>query len=218
MFLLLAALAIAQDHITLQTEDGGTIFADLYSANSTRGVVLAHGGQFKKESWEKQARELVNAGFRVIAFDFRGFGKSHGPGTSDLYTAPLHLDVLAAVRFLHNAGTKSVSVVGGSMGGGAAADATIFGRPGEIERVIVLGAAAGNGPPEKIQGRKLFIVARDDKSGSEPRLPGIMAEYEKIQEPKRMILLEGSAHAQFLFRTDQGGRVMREILEFLAAK
>jgi acetyl esterase/lipase len=34
--------------------------------------------------------------------------------------APLHLDVLAAVRYLRKMGAKTVSVVGGSMGGGAA--------------------------------------------------------------------------------------------------
>jgi hypothetical protein len=32
-----------------------------------------------------------------------------------------------------------------------------------------------------------------------------------------MILLDGDAHAQFLFETDQGPRVMREILRFLTA-
>jgi hypothetical protein len=62
----------------------------------------------------------------------------------------------------------------------------------------------------------LFIVARDDASGDGPRLPGIRAKYEKAPEPKKLILLEGSAHAQFLFDTDQGERVMREILRFLS--
>jgi hypothetical protein len=33
-----------------------------------------------------------------------------------------------------------------------------------------------------------------------------------------MIILEGSAHAQYLFATDQGERVMREILKFLSDK
>jgi hypothetical protein len=33
-----------------------------------------------------------------------------------------------------------------------------------------------------------------------------------------MIILEGGAHAQFLFKTNQGDRVMREILRFLSVK
>ena len=87
------------DHVTFPTEDGALIYADVYGAGS-RGVVLAHGGRFTKESWEPQAQSLVNAGFFVLAFDFRGFGKSHGPGDSDMFTAPMHLDVLAAVHYL----------------------------------------------------------------------------------------------------------------------
>src|SRR5690348_16768649 len=78
------------DHVTFSTQDGALIYADVYGTGS-RGVVLAHGGRFTKESWEPQARSLVNAGFFVLAFDFRGFGKSHGPGDSDMFTAPMHL-------------------------------------------------------------------------------------------------------------------------------
>jgi hypothetical protein len=116
------------EHISLKTEDGGLIYADLYGEGD-RGVVLAHGGRFTKESWQPQAQSLSRAGFRVIAFDFRGFGRSHGPGDSDLFTAPLYLDVLAAVRYLRKNGAKTVAVMGGSLGGGAAADASIASRP-----------------------------------------------------------------------------------------
>jgi pimeloyl-ACP methyl ester carboxylesterase len=213
-FLLLGSAA-AQKQVSFPTQDGGLIYADMYGEGA-RGVVLAHGGRFNKESWEKQARVLEKAEFRVLAIDFRGYGQSRGPGQSDPMSAPLHLDVLAAVRYLRKAGATTVSVVGGSMGGGAAADATIEAQAGEIDGLVGLGASAGNGPPEKIKGRKLFIVARDDASGDGPRLPGIQKQYEKMPEPKQLVILDGSAHAQFLFQTDQGERVMREILQFLS--
>jgi len=211
----LSALAAAQEPISFATQDGGLIYADIYGKGG-RGVVLAHGGRFHKESWEKQARVLAANGFRVLAFDFRGFGQSRGPGQSDLYSAPVQLDVLAAVRYLKNSGAKTVSVVGGSFGGGAAADAAIQANPGEIDRVVLLAAEPG-AQPEKLKGRKLEIIARDDASGDGPRLPGIQAAWKKVPEPKELIILEGSAHAQFLFQTDQGERVMREILRFLLA-
>src|SRR3989454_12001167 len=118
--LLLTRFAVAQEHVSFPTEDGGVVYADLYGKGE-RGLVLAHGGRFNKESWEKQARTLASAGVRVLALDFRGYGKSHGPGDSAPMDAPLHLDVLAAVRYLRKTGAKSVSVVGGSMGGGYAA-------------------------------------------------------------------------------------------------
>src|SRR5947209_17283506 len=93
--LAFASLAAAQEHVSFPTEDGGVIYADVYGKGD-RGVVLAHGGQFKKESWAKQAQALTAAGFRVLAFDFRGYGQSRGPGQSDVFTAPLQLDVLGA--------------------------------------------------------------------------------------------------------------------------
>jgi pimeloyl-ACP methyl ester carboxylesterase len=214
--LLLAKKATAQTHVSFPTEDGGLIYADVYG-DGARAVVLAHGGRFNKESWAKQAQTLVSAGFRVLALDFRGYGKSLGPGDSDPMDAPLHLDVLAAVRYLRKSGAKSVSVVGGSMGAGAAGDASIASQPEEIDRLVFLGGAP-NGPAEKLKSPCLFIVARDDTSGDGPRLPGIQRQYDKAPQPKSLIILEGSAHAQYLFQTDQAERVMREILTFLSSK
>src|SRR6476660_153877 len=91
---ILSLRVLAQEHLSIPTSDGGAIAADLYGKGD-HGVVLAHGGRFNKESWSKQARELQAAGFRVLAFDFRGYGQSKGPGQKDVFTAPLHLDVLA---------------------------------------------------------------------------------------------------------------------------
>jgi dienelactone hydrolase len=207
--------ATAQEPVSFSTSDGGLVFGTLYGTGNC-GVVLAHGGRFNKESWAKQARVLEMAGFRVLAFDFRGYGQSRGPGQSDPLSAPLHLDVLAAVRYLRKRGAQTVSVVGGSMGGAAAGDASIASEPGEIDRVVFLGAAP-NGPAEKLKSAILFLVARDDTSGNGPRLPGIRTQYEKAPPPKELILLDGSAHAQSLFETEQGERVMREMLRFLSS-
>jgi pimeloyl-ACP methyl ester carboxylesterase len=103
------------------------------------------------------------------------------------------------------------------MGGGAAGDASITTPPGTIDRLVFLGSAP-NLPADRLQSPSLFIVARDDASGTELRLPWIRAQYEKAPQPKELIVLDGSAHAQFLFQTDQGDRVMREILRFLSKK
>jgi pimeloyl-ACP methyl ester carboxylesterase len=211
---LLVTSAPAQRTVSFPTSDGGVVFADLYG-HGEKGLVLAHGGRFNKESWRPQAEQFAAAGFFVLAFDFRGFGSSHGPGQADLYTAPMELDVLASVRYLHENGAKSVSVVGGSFGGGAAGDASIKSAPGEIDRLVFLGSSP-NGPADKLKSPSLFIVARDDTSGDGPRLPGIRAQFEKAPQPKKLVILEGSAHAQYLFQTPQAERVMREILQFLS--
>jgi pimeloyl-ACP methyl ester carboxylesterase len=199
---LLTQLVSAQQTISFPTQDGGQICADLYG-NGDRAVVLAHGGRFTKASWQDQARTLVSAGFRVLAFNFRGFGCSTGPGQADFDNAPFENDVLAAVHYMKTNGVKTVSVVGGSFGGSAAGDASIKSGPGEIDRIVFLGAAP-NLPAEKLKSRALFIVARDDANDDGLRLPGIRAQYEKAPQPKELI------------QTDQSDRVMREILRFLS--
>lgn len=197
--------------VSFPTQDGGIVHADLYGKGE-RAVVLAHGGRFTKESWKEQAAILVKEGFRVLAIDFRGRGQSGG-GPED----GVRYDVLAAVRYLRENGARTVSIVGASFGGGAAAEASVEAKPGEIDRLVLL-AHSPIDKPEQMKGRKLFILTRDDFSGSgKLRLPAIREQYEKAPGPKELVLLEGSAHAQFVFETDQGERLMREILRFLSA-
>lgn len=205
----------AQERVAFATSDSGLIHADLFG-NGERGVALAHGGRFNKESWAEQARTLAAAGFRVLALDFRGYGQSRGRGQDDPLSAPLHLDVLAAVRYLKKNGAKSVAVVGGSMGGGAAANASIAAEAGEIDRLVLLAPMAID-HPERMKGRKLFIAAANDTTASgKPRLIKIREQFENAPEPKELVILEGYAHAQALFQTEQGERLMREIMKFLS--
>ena len=61
------------------------------------------------------------------------------------------------------------------------------------------------------------ILTRDDSSGGGAlRLPKVREQYQRAGEPKELVILEGSAHAQFVFETEQGERLMREILRFLS--
>src|SRR4029077_16557351 len=99
-----------QETVSFPTDAVGLIYADLYGEGD-RAVLLVHGGRFNKESWAKQAQILAAAKFRVLGIDMRGYGKSRGPGDSAPMDAPLHLDVLAAVRYLRQSGAKSVAIV-----------------------------------------------------------------------------------------------------------
>lgn len=200
--------------VSFGTADGGVVFAD-ESGSGASAVVLAHGGRFDKASWAEQARALAAAGFRVLAIDFRGHGRSHGGAPSSDPYADLELDVLAAVLYLRQNGARTVSVVGGSMGGGAAAQAAVASRPGTIDRLVLL-APSSIVRPEGMQGRKLFVIARDDPRGDgKPRLPDLLDQFDRAPQPKELLILEGTAHAQHLFETDQGARLMQAILDFL---
>lgn len=70
--------------------------------------------------------------------------------------------------------------------------------------------------PGKDTGPQLIIASVDDANDGGLRLPAIREALNKMEEPKELIAVNGSAHAQFLFRSDQGERVMQEILRFLS--
>ena len=211
-----AAPEIRPELVTIPVSDGGTVCADRYGRGS-RGLVLAHGGRFDKESWAKQALAFARAGFEVLAIDFRGYGCSRGGRPNAEPLVDLDLDVLAAVRWLREQGATSVSIIGGSMGGGAAAEASTKLGPGELDRLILLSPAAIE-HPEKMTGRKLFVANRDDLNASgSPRLAAIHDQFDRASEPKEFLLLEGSAHAQFIFESDAGDRLVQEILRFLTS-
>jgi pimeloyl-ACP methyl ester carboxylesterase len=213
--IVLAGFTAAQERVSFSTQDGGLVYADVYGKGE-RGVVLAHGGGVLKGSWEKQGRALAEAGFRSLALDFRGEGQSRG-GTQTLPPDEgRHFDVLAAVRYLRKTGAKSVAVVGASMGGDYAAEAAEA-EPDAIDRLVLLAAGAYT-PLIRMRGRKLFIMSRDDVIGdNKPRLHKIREQYGRAADPKEFVILDGSAHAQRIFATGQGERLMREILRFLSA-
>lgn len=187
--------------VTLTGQDGVSVQALIFG-DGPRGVVLAHGGRFNKESWRPQAEALASKGFQVLAFDFR----------SD--DATRYLDILAAVKHLRQSGTESVAVVGASMGGDHAAKACEA-EPASISRLVLLAAGAYT-TLSRCEAKKLFVMARYDVIGdNQPRLPAIRARYERASGPKRFVTLNGSAHAQAIFGSNEGSRLMRELLKFM---
>jgi non-heme chloroperoxidase len=80
-------------------------------------VVLIHGWPSSREMWEYQLADIVNAGYRVIKYDRRGFGKSSKPWTGydyDSLAGDLH-------EILEQLDLSKAILVGFSMGGGEVA-------------------------------------------------------------------------------------------------
>lgn len=189
--------------VSFKASDGGTIYANLYGEGD-RAVLLAHGSVFNKESWHDMALELKRRGLRAMAIDFRGYGKS----VEGSEGKARHLDVLAGVDYLKDHGAKSVSLLGGSMGGGAVAQATTEMKKGAVDRVIILAFPPAS--PEKMIGDKLFIVSENERMAQR-----VKDSFAKASKPKRLEVLPGDAHAQHVFKTDQGPRLTKLILDFL---
>jgi pimeloyl-ACP methyl ester carboxylesterase len=100
----------------ITTRDGTNLYVKDWGAG--RPVVLIHGWPLNADSWDAQALALAEAGFRAIAYDRRGFGRSDQPWSG--YDYDTLADDLADV--LQGTGaTSDVTLVGFSMGGGEVA-------------------------------------------------------------------------------------------------
>ena len=77
-------------------------------------VILIHGWPPSAEMWEYQINDLVEAGYRVITYDRRGFGKSSQPW--DGYDYDTMTDDLKAL--IDHLNLRNITLVGFSMGGG----------------------------------------------------------------------------------------------------
>ncbi|HEV7173754.1 alpha/beta hydrolase [Pedococcus sp.] len=102
--------SVRNDTVSLHVEDSG---------GPGRPVVLIHGWPLSSASWSDLTPALVDAGYRVVAYDRRGFGQSDQPGEASTYDYDtLTSDLDAVVRELD---LRDVTLVGFSMGGGEVA-------------------------------------------------------------------------------------------------
>jgi pimeloyl-ACP methyl ester carboxylesterase len=122
-------------YITVGTENSADI--ELYYTDQGEGqpVVLIHGFPLNGESWGKQQAALLDAGYRVIAYDRRGFGASSKAGSGfdyDTFAADLHalmedLDLRDAVLVGFSMGTGEVARYLSRYGSGRVAKAAFLG-------------------------------------------------------------------------------------------
>jgi len=100
--------------LTVGTEGSAAVELHYEDVGSGRPVVLIHGWPLSGRSWESQVPALVDAGYRVITYDRRGFGASSQPWDGyDYDTFAADLDAL-----LQHLDVTDATLVGFSMGGG----------------------------------------------------------------------------------------------------
>ena len=150
-----SAATVPADGVRLHIDDSG---------GSGRPVVLIHGWPLSAQAWAPQVSVLRAAGFRVVAYDRRGFGRSDKPESG--YSYDSLADDLQHV--MEQCGLQDVTLVGFSMGGGEVA--RYVARWGESRLHSVVFAAAvppclmktadnPDGPltPEKARQTKLAL-------------------------------------------------------------
>ncbi|HXM03638.1 MAG TPA: alpha/beta hydrolase, partial [Chthoniobacterales bacterium] len=117
-------------------ENGADIELYYEDHGSGKPVVLIHGYPLSGASWEKQVSALLNAGYRVITYDRRGFGKSSQP--TDGYNYDTFAEDLQ--KLTTQLKLQDFTLVGFSMGGGEIARYLgKYGSKGVSKAVIISG-------------------------------------------------------------------------------
>jgi len=124
-------------------------------------VILCHGFPESWYSWRHQLGALAQAGFRAVAFDLRGYGRSDAPEEVEKYTVLHHVgDVVGLLDAL---GVKQAVIAGHDVGATVAWQAALL-RPDRFRGVIALGppfrprAFGGAVPPTTLMPRNETAV------------------------------------------------------------
>ncbi|WP_022929355.1 alpha/beta fold hydrolase [Patulibacter americanus] len=180
--------------IAVGTEQSAPIEIHVEDQGAGQPVVLIHGFPLSGRSWEKQTIALLDAGYRVITYDRRGFGQSSQPTTGyDYDTFAADLD-----RLMTELDLRDVILVGFSMGTGEVT--RYLGRYGSerVSRAVLMGVV----PP--------FLKQTDDNP------EGLQAEavggiVEAIKEDRLAYL---TAFFQDFYNLDEllGTRISEEVV------
>jgi pimeloyl-ACP methyl ester carboxylesterase len=123
-------------YITVGKENSSDIELYYEDHGSGQPIVLIHGYPLSGASWEKQLPVLLEAGYRVITYDRRGFGKSSQPATGynyDTFAEDLH-------KLVSQLKLRDFILAGFSMGGGEVARYLgKYGSSGVSKAVIISG-------------------------------------------------------------------------------
>jgi non-heme chloroperoxidase len=132
--------------IVVGKENSADIEIHYEDQGSGNPIVLIHGYPLDGNSWERQERELLAGGYRVISYDRRGFGRSSQPTVGydyDTFAADLH-------ALLEHLDLTDIVLAGFSMGSGEVTRYLGTYGSARVRRAVLLGAI----PP--------FLLKTDD--------------------------------------------------------
>lgn len=185
--------ALPARSLWVETNDGVRLYTvDAGAGNTT--IVLAHGGRSDLCETLTFAAKLVAHGFRIVAFDFRGAGRSASPAGNRL---ALGSDLAAAVTYARQTGAQHIFLIGASMGGAAivqnTSDLRVDGRISlsgtRLWRGFGLNNPAGLA---RIRAPFLYVGARNDWRAP---LKEALAIFHRIgAADKRIAVYPGAEH------------------------
>jgi non-heme chloroperoxidase len=150
---------------TITTKDGTRIFYKDWGSKEAPPIVFHHGWPLSGDEWDSQMLFFLGQGYRVVAHDRRGHGRSEETDTGnemDTYAS----DVADLARALD---LRNAMHVGHSTGGGEVARYVARAEPGRVAKAVLLGAvppimmrtdSSPDGlPPELFDGFRASLAA-----------------------------------------------------------
>ena len=179
--------------ITVDAENTEPVELYYEDQGNGRPVVLIHGYPLDGRSWERQTTALLNAGYRVIAYDRRGFGQSSHP--SDGYDYDTFAADLRTV--LESLDLEDAVLVGFSMGTGEIARYLGAYGSDRISKAVFLGSL-----------QPYLLKADDNPGGAAPR--GFFEDIVAQVEADRYAHLTGFFHDFYNLDQNLGSRISEE--------
>lgn len=121
---------------TITTQDGTSIFFKDWGPRDAQPIMFHHGWPLSADDWDSQMLFFLGEGYRVIAHDRRGHGRSDQTDTGndmDTYAA----DTTALVQALD---LKNAVHIGHSTGGGEVIRYVARSEPGRVAKAVLIGA------------------------------------------------------------------------------
>lgn len=121
---------------SIKTDDGTEIFYKDWGPHTAQPIVLHHGWPLSADDWDNQLMFFLAHGYRVIAHDRRGHGRSaQTDGGNDMDTYASDVTVLVDTLNLRNA-----VHIGHSAGGGEVARYVARAKPGRVAKTVLISA------------------------------------------------------------------------------
>jgi pimeloyl-ACP methyl ester carboxylesterase len=198
------------------TTGAGAALVGVVLGSGRTGLVLAHQVGSDLCEWLPQAQAFAERGYRVLAFDFEGFGDSRSGSGAD---ARIDTDVVAAASQLRQRGAKTIVLIGSSMGGTAVLSAATRVRPPVAGVVSLSGPAsfqgvdAGAAMP-RLQVPVLFVAAADDH----PFVDDAKTMHRTAPvADKRLLVIPGGGHGTSLLEFGEDApMVLATVRKFIA--
>ncbi len=197
--------------VVFKTDDEIEIEGRIFGIGKN-GLILAHMYPADQESWKDFALFLSQKGYRILTFNFRGYGKSGGEKKISL----IYKDVLAAYDFFKKEGVENIILIGASMGGTAVLKVA---AQKDINGVISMSGPlnweqmglSAEKEIKLIDEPKLFMASEGD--GSARNSANLM--YELSGEPKQIEIYPGSEHGTNMFLRENREQVKQDIITFI---